>query len=218
MQRSLTKTVWKYALLFLACTLGGCNREKNSYMKIPAHSPGEEDCVAVRLLGISNHWTRPLSVKKVTKSDAQWKMLLTPEQYRITRRKGTEAAFCGQFYDNKKTGLYSCVCCRLPLFASNAKFDSGTGWPSFFAPVARENIQTEEDRSYGMDREEILCRRCHAHLGHVFDDGPPPSGLRYCLNSDSLAFTEMAVPDPNGPLDTIPAAPFDKDAVCGEKD
>ena len=128
-------------------------------------------------------------MEKIIKTDEEWKKQLTPEQYAITRGKGTERAFCGMFYDNHKDGVYHCVCCGLPLFSSGAKFDSGTGWPSFFQPVAKENVKEQPDNSYGMERTEILCVRCDCHLGHVFDDGPRPTGLRFCVNSESLAFT-----------------------------
>jgi len=127
-------------------------------------------------------------VQKIIKTDQEWQKQLTPEQYRITRGKGTERAFCGAFYDNHREGAYHCVCCDLPLFASSSKFESGTGWPSFFRPVAKENIEVITDRSHGMVRNEIVCARCDAHLGHVFEDGPRPTGLRYCLNSESLIF------------------------------
>ena len=132
----------------------------------------------------------PVESPRVVKSDAEWQRLLTPEQYQVARGKGTERPFCGLLLDNKREGVYACVCCGLPLFSSEHKFESGTGWPSYFQPVAKENVATESDRSYGMFRTEILCPRCDGHLGHVFEDGPRPTGLRYCVNSESLVFVD----------------------------
>ncbi len=148
----------------------------------------------VTIVEFSDSGERKQTVKvpKVKKSDAEWRKQLTPNAFDITRHDGTEMAFTGKYWNEHDKGLYRCVCCGTALFDSATKFESGTGWPSFYQPIAEENVSTSSDRSFGMQRNAVSCHRCDAHLGHVFDDGPKPTGLRYCMNSASLNFIKHA--------------------------
>jgi len=201
------RTFVKLTGLAVAGTLSGlgCSRAG-------AEEAAVKKNVKVKVFDGKGELVGPVEVPFIVKTDEEWKKQLTADQYKVARAKGTERPFCGNLLDNHETGVYSCVCCGLPLFSSDNKFNSGTGWPSFFQPISKENVIEHVDDTHGMTRTEILCARCEGHLGHVFDDGPRPTGLRFCVNSESLSFTPstklatLADPAAAGAPTTKPAA------------
>ncbi|MBI3827997.1 MAG: peptide-methionine (R)-S-oxide reductase MsrB [Planctomycetes bacterium] len=192
----MTMRTWVYGVVFSGLLLGlaGCGQQPGGAAQVPAPQPqvapvDTKTAEAAKTEG-EKSMSAEIPPEKLPQTEDEWKKILTPDQFRVARQKGTERAFTGEFWNNHKPGVYRCVCCGAELFKSDTKFDSGTGWPSFYQAAAEGRVKDTADNTHGMQRVEVTCKRCGAHLGHVFDDGPEPTGLRYCINSVSLKFEE----------------------------
>ena len=186
-RRALLITPFAFAGLVAISSRKGSDSEDAA----PAADPNQE--VTIMLFGPAGEKQGPARVRKVVRSEREWRKLLSAEQFYVTRRQGTDTSFTGTYYKLHDRGIYRCICCDNALFSSETKFESGTGWPSFWAPIAEENVRTHTDTSMFLERTEVLCKRCDAHLGHVFNDGPGPTNLRYCMNESALRFIATAM-------------------------